>query len=547
MRFPNRFKKPFFFIISVLALFLVIQLLAGWYIKGSITKIEKELDKATNGTYHFKIEDISVNLFSRSVTISNTEVYSTSKNKNQSYFYAQRIVAGKINFASFFLKKRIEMGKIHISKPDIYLKFNPESNNTKSSLTSFSLYNLFKPQFNAVFVEDIVITDAHIEYFKNFDDSVSMVSTKRGDVHIKNLRIDSVTTYAKERWFEAKEFDISLKNLQYTLPDSTYILSFHQINISYIHSMIVIDSFQLIPAYGKYEFAKKAGRQTDRITALCKNILMMGFNTKNLLEKRQLAGKKIILQSLKIHAFRDKNIARVEKRIPTFQELLKKINLKLNIDSLVMVNSEIAYEEHAREATSPGEILFKKAEAIILNLYNDSIQMQNKTTFVRAKCLLMGKADLNAAISFPLDHDGVFSCSGKLGEMKLEDLNSVLEKNAFIFATEGKIDSMHFSFQADKLSSKGTMKLAYHDLKVAVKNKKTDDTTAVKERVVSFIANNIVLKKNNPEHADKLRKANMYYERNPNRFIFNYCWKTLLSGIKTTIGVKPDTEDKEKN
>ena len=80
--------------------------------------------------------------------------------------------------------------------------------------------------------------------------------------------------------------------------------------------------------------------------------------------------------------------------------------------------------------------------------------------------------------------------------MVVKELNPLLEKNAFIYATSGEIESMNFNFIANKYQARGTLNLLYHRLHIAVKNKRTNDTTAIKERIISFVANIKVLDAN---------------------------------------------------
>ena len=68
----------------------------------------------------------------------------------------------------------------------------------------------------------------------------------------------------------------------------------------------------------------------------------------------------------------------------------------------------------------------------------------------------------------------------------------------------------------------------------AVKNKRTDDTTAFRERFISFIANRRVLD-SNPIPGEEVREGIIDYERDPERFLFHYCFKSILSGIKSSF------------
>jgi hypothetical protein len=78
------------------------------------------------------------------------------------------------------------------------------------------------------------------------------------------------------------------------------------------------------------------------------------------------------------------------------------------------------------------------------------------------------------------------------------------------------------------------MTFLYHGLDVAIKNKRTDDTTAIKERFMSIIANKILMN-SNPVPGDGVRVGIIDYERDPEKFLINYCFKSALTGIKSSL------------
>ncbi|MDP2115335.1 MAG: hypothetical protein Q8K69_14895, partial [Bacteroidota bacterium] len=102
------------------------------------------------------------------------------------------------------------------------------------------------------------------------------------------------------------------------------------------------------------------------------------------------------------------------------------------------------------------------------------------------------------------------------------------------------IDAMNFSFTANNTKAAGQMNLRYNGLNIAVKNKRTDDTTAVKERVISVIANMKIMN-SNPMPGEEVRVGIIDFERNPEKFVFNYCAKSILSGIKSSVTKSPET------
>jgi hypothetical protein len=83
----------------------------------------------------------------------------------------------------------------------------------------------------------------------------------------------------------------------------------------------------------------------------------------------------------------------------------------------------------------------------------------------------------------------------------------------------------------------GTVKMLYEDLKVALLEKDKGATELDKKSLMSFLAN-FVIKNDNPRGNEDPRIAQVHWERDPNRSLFNLCWKSLFKGIKETVGVK---------
>jgi hypothetical protein len=97
---------------------------------------------------------------------------------------------------------------------------------------------------------------------------------------------------------------------------------------------------------------------------------------------------------------------------------------------------------------------------------------------------------------------------------------------------------MNFSFTANNAKATGKMTILYHELDIAIKNKQTDDTTAFRERFISFITNRKVLD-SNPIPDEDIREGIIDYERDPEKFLFSYCFKSILSGIKSSLVKSP--------
>jgi hypothetical protein len=156
----------------------------------------------------------------------------------------------------------------------------------------------------------------------------------------------------------------------------------------------------------------------------------------------------------------------------------------------------------------------------------------------------MGKGKMAISLKGRLfDKDNTFLLNGTLLNLEANELNPILEKSAFIYATSGKIDAMNFGFKANNTKATGEMTLLYNGLDITVKNRQTDDTTAFRERFISFIANRRIFD-SNPVENEEVRVGIIDYERDPERFIFHYCFNSILSGITSTLTVKHKKRNK---
>jgi hypothetical protein len=134
------------------------------------------------------------------------------------------------------------------------------------------------------------------------------------------------------------------------------------------------------------------------------------------------------------------------------------------------------------------------------------------------------------------DNQNTFSLKGTLAELDVRDLNPIIKFDSYINATTGKLDAMNFQFTANNSKAIGKIIVLYHGLNIALKNKRTDDENDFAMKFITAIANSIILD-SNPIPGKEVRIGIIDYKRDPERFLFNYCFKSILSGIKSSLMV----------
>jgi hypothetical protein len=242
-----------------------------------------------------------------------------------------------------------------------------------------------------------------------------------------------------------------------------------------------------------------------------------------------------------LKAYRDKRKIFNHVVKPAIQEMVYGYKGAINIDSVAILNGNIVYTEQVLKADEPGMISFGQIKAKLYKITNHSTYKTEKAyTQLNAEALVMGKGKLSILLKSRIfDSSNTFTVKGSLSGMNVSYLNPMLGNNAFVYATSGKIDAMYFSFRANNFKASGNMVLLYHGLDLAVKNKRTNDTTGLKARVISLFANMKVMD-SNPNPQKEVRKGTIDYKRDPERLIINYCFKSMLTGIKSSLVRNPE-------
>ena len=367
-------------------------------------------------------------------------------------------------------------------------------------------------------------------------------SVKDGLLKVYSLHVRKQDTLSLRL---VKQFDFEAKELLSISADSMYSYRIKRIDYSDNLKRLTLSNFSIQPNYADYDFTSRHHYQTDRIEVGFSNISVSNFSIADYISKNDLISSYVEIGKMDLVAFRDKRKEFRHAKVSAFQDLIYSYPGAIAIDSIGVLSGSITYKEHAPQAHKPGRINFSKVYAKAYRITNDTIY-KRATAFLElyASALLMGKGHLvihlNGRLFDPLN---AFSVNGSLSGMYAKELNPMVAQNAFVYATSGKIDAMSFNFSANNSKSTGKLAILYHGLAFAFKNKRTDDTTALKEKLISSIANIYVLDAN-PVSGEKVRVGIIDYRRDSEKFLFNYCFKSILSGIKTSLVKNPKKGNK---
>ena len=484
-------------------------------------KIQASVNEKS-GDYLLEIEKVHVSIFRSGIEFQNISLQPKQENDGQSGLTGE---IESVKFKGIHLMKALLWKDIDIREVDIFnsrltgkYAFPEKSGPARLSPLNIRIENVFFEQL----VVDVKSTTTAQTYF-----------VKDGVLKIYDINMVKQDTLSPDVF---GQFDLDVPEFKTVTPDSLYTFSGVGINYSATSNALTADSFAVQPNYTEYEFAARHQFETDRVEGSFSQLSFHDFSAADFIKSGNLVSSFIEIGEVEMNVFRDKRkeFRHVEK--PTFQDLMYNYPGTLNIDSIGILSGNVVYSEHAEKGTEKGSVSFNEIDATLYKITNNTIYKTEKAYFeLSANALLMGKGKFNVVIKARLfDNQNTFAVNGSLSEMEALELNPILENNAFLTIISGKINAMDFSISANNTKATGDLQLLYQGLDFDVVNKKTGESTAFVEQIKTMIANIIVME-SNPMPDEEVRPGIIEYERDPEKFLFNYVVKALLTGMKTSV------------
>ncbi len=534
LNISKRSKRRYYIIIGILLFLFAIPVAYSYFTEEWVLdQLKTVVLNASHNRYELKADDLDISLYRRRLYFKNPRIEPVKNIEGHAalyYFRADKAVMNDVSVVDLFLNKELRLGYIEFAKPVIRIYQDESDSIGNETAIPFEDKN---GKLKSIYIGTINIVDADMKLYRSYTDSLPALSVQRNDIYIKAFQMNNEIADAG-RLFKADTLELNILNVEWEIRGEMYRLRAAKISASYNDSLMTVDSLMLVPLLSRHEFSRKVGYQTDRFAVSIPHLRLHKMAVKKFFERNVLVAQQLEIQNMTIEAYRDKNYARKQMVVPSFQQMVTEFPLKLSIDTVKIKNSHVLYEELAVKASHSGKITIGSINSSITGLSNMESDYSKRMLRIGVEARLMDRGDLTADFIFPMHSKKVnFDCSGKLQSMKLDALNGITKNNANIEIKSGVIDSMMFSFHADHLYARGKLRLIYHDLSVEILNIGEKDNVAL-DKVVTLAANAFVVRKNNPEKGEE-KYGTIMYANNPQRFLFNYSHHALLSGITDII------------
>lgn len=453
---------------------------------------------------------------------------------------------GKIEFVQLMVKMRKDSAGFGIIAdiPYVLLKGIDLIPFIKNKTLSLHIIEAHQPRITYVKQSQLIETDStarrNIE-FRNIQ--VKRVDFPGLDIYVKDTVGNDTVTHmladvTMNDLFLVKQNDsltwekgdVMIADFAIRMFRENYGISVKNVSFEVTGQSIHLDSLRIKPVLTRAEYMKSYGRQTTYMEGVVPYLDIEGIRW-HTYPWPSLSIDKVSIQGF-FKMFRDKRYPFLpEKKRILPAHFLQRINVRMDIDTIRLVDSYVSYEEYPEEGDSTGIVYFDNIHATILSMHNNPVL--ERDTYMKVYSKFMGAGELNAEFSFPRDTTKAYSVKGTLKDLPMNRLNNMLGSAAKAKIESGIMTNLKFHFTYNELKSTGEVELNYENLKILSLRENRKNQQAV-SKIKTLLLNTFIIKRDmNEDMEDDRRTGTIDFYRDTDRSLFNFWWKSIFSGIKS--------------
>lgn len=540
---------------------------ASWLISIRVRPFVREqlatlVNRSTEGLYHIEFSTFHTNFITGTAVINDVRIYpdtqvfrqfiAEKKAPNNRYYIAlKQLSVRHFHPLLMYFGKKAKIDQLLFDKPHVtMINRHFDFNDDRPPRPRKSPYDYISALFQSLQIEKIDFKQVNFKYINENGAKPDIDSVANLNVSLNDWLIDARSASDTSRLYLLKGIAIDLSNYRYATPDSMYFVQLDQLMFHSTTGKLNIKQLALVPRYSTADFARVNGYARDRFTIKLNNLELQGMDLPAYVQRQEVRARQMAMSDGQLEVYNDNRFPKREVdrtgRFP--HQLLQQIQARLSVDTIHLQAIDIRYSEFDAESGQTGTISFEKTAGTIQNVTNMPWKKaQNPFIQANLESYVMGQGRLQVGFTFDmLSPKGAFTYQGELTNLDGKTLNQITKPLGMVQVNRAEIRSLRFDVRADEKQATGDVAFRYNDLSVALLKKESGKERLVRQGLISFLANNLVIYSDNPSADGKFTPAKLRYTRQPTASFFNYIWKTLFQGVKHSIGVSEAKEQEIK-
>lgn len=478
--------------------------------------------KENNTTpYNFNYDELKVDLFPSNIYLTNLVVSpkvkpQKSDAKTGVYGNTKSITIANFSIWKFIFSNVIKAENITINEPNIILY--QKEKNAKNFQKKIS-----EPFEKLILVSNIYLKKGKLAIVSTEDNKI-ILSTQNITSNLEGIAVNDAILDNKIP-FLFKKYRISCDSLFYQ-PNEFYTIKAQNIQSS--EHNLQIKKLEYLPEYTRAQFIQKIPKEKDifSIKASLININSMEWGFKN--DVFFFDAKSIVLDKVDANIYRNKIPEDDLSKKPLYSALLRKIKFPLKVDTLLISNSKLVYEEEINFEKGPAKLTFDNFNLNAAHIQSGFQLKKADDINIKIDCRFMKDSPLKVHWTFNvLDLNDSFRIKGNIKNFDIKSLTQFTKP--YINASfDGVFDSYNFDIKGNDKNAYGNASLKFKDLDVTFYKKNDRDQEAkLKSGVVKLF-----LKKNSD---NKSKEAAIELERIQEKSFYNFLWRSIAESLKKIL------------
>ncbi|MEI7897122.1 MAG: hypothetical protein WCJ26_08805 [bacterium] len=494
-----------------------------------------------DSTYALEARSLEVNSYPANILLQGVKVTPLKSWKEKPGNGSMATVTiPEIRFSGFYFDRAIFdnewlLNGIYVENPMVSVEMRQDGTE-KSATGHIDPANVITmpPFIKTISVPEISVSGASAGLIVHGPAGIRTWSLADVMLEVTRFRVDSASRAnpAGAPLFNAGDITLAARGFSRISPDSMYAYSFARFGFSTGKESAFLDSVAVTPLFSRPEFSRKTGRQADQINLLIPVIELSKLDFRKLISDRQLSVSKVKIAGLKFTDYRDKRLP-PETNLHPFMpgRMLDAVKFPVCIDTIAVTDGFASYEE--QNGAEPGRIFFDLINASLTGFCTPFVSVD-----IHSTARLMGVAPVDARMHFYVGHPrDSFTVRAAIEKFDLTAINPMLSKLLPASVKRGTATSTDiFAINGNNRKATGRMSFRYENLAITLYPTGPGTWNKVEPQVLSAVAN-FVLADGNPNDDDKLKTGMICFERDTTKGFFNFLWKSVLSGIKSSVGV----------
>ena len=345
-------------------------------------------------------------------------------------------------------------------------------------------------------------------------DFVAPLEMDHFNIQVDSFHVEPGEQMDSNRVLWADNILVGVQNIYTTVDGGLYELGADAFQFSTKNKNLELRGLSFVPTVGRYEYALHKGFQKDVFNINLKELRVQDLDYSSLLYSKKIRGGVLDVIRPSIAILKDKRIP-----VPPYQykaiipEKFKQLPLSITMDSIMVAQARIHYEEFPEKGRKPGNILLTHMDIKATNVSNDTTQLRIDSTLkITMASRFLDTADLTLYLEYDmLSPINAFKMSSTLGEFDATQINRYVEPVYSATINSGMVSRMDMSVIGNDSIAGGKMGLYYEDFKFTFLNEVTHENKGFSTKLRSMIGNTII-KTNNKYHPFKRREP-LYFER----------------------------------